>query len=534
MFRKVFGRVKGYQLKFGNPGNSTRGMGNGSTSYKTADKIPGSIDDLKGLLEAAFEGSSDFIIREISLGKEPVRSVIIVFIDGLVNMQLINSDILRPLMTDPDASGTKGEPSLELLKKRIITSCEIGDILDIQQALDAILSGDVVLFLENEKTALKVNMRDWEKRNIEEPQSDAVIRGPREGFTETLHTNMSLLRRIIKNSSLRFEKMKVGEQTNTDICICYIKGIADEQVVKSIRKRISRIETAAVLESGYIEEYIEEYPYSIFPTVGNSEKPDIIAGKILEGRVAILCDGSPFVLTVPYLFVEAIQASEDYYTKFIYTLPMRFVRILALFITLMLPAFYVALVCFHQDVIPYKLLLTMAASKEGIPFPPLLEALMMVITFELLREAGIRMPRAIGQAVSIVGALVIGDSAVKAGLISTPMVIIISLTAITSFIVNKLSYALLIIRIILMLAANVIGIYGIMLVFIVLVIRLCSLKPFGVDYMTPFIPLNMIGLRDTFMRFPLKAMFLRPKELAPDFSEESRLRSNMKKGANKV
>jgi spore germination protein KA len=259
-----------------------------------------------------------------------------------------------------------------------------------------------------------------------------------------------------------------------------------------------------------------------------------VAAKVLEGRVAILCDGTPFVLTVPYLLVEAIQSSEDYYSRSVYSIMNRFIRLLALFITSFLPAYYVALVNFHQDIIPYKLLLTMTASREGIPFSALIEALIMVITFELLREAGVRMPRAIGQAVSIVGALVIGDAAVKAGLVSTPMVIVIAITAISSFIVTPLSSALLIVRIVSMLAANIIGILGVLFASIFFFISMCKTKSFGIDYLSPFTPLSGTDLKDTVVRFPLWAMLTRPKPLTWENSKNAKYRNKRHMKGNKI
>jgi spore germination protein KA len=506
---------------------------NEKQNNKKDSKIPKSIKQTRIILEDRFSECSDFILRELLLGKDSSTHVLIAYIDGLVNKQLINSDILKPIMIEVDSinlsQSFKGKSALNLFKEKLICSSDIQEVNSFDESISSILSGDTMIFMNECDSALKVSLRCWDKRNVEEPATDAVVRGPREGFTETLRTNTTLLRRKIKNSNLKFETMKVGEQTNTEICICYIKGIASDDVIKTVKERIGRIKTGAILESGYIEEFIQDSQLGLFPTVGNSEKPDIVAGKILEGRVAILCDGTPFVLTVPYLFVESIQSSEDYYTRSIYATMSRFVRILALVITTFLPAFYVALVTFHQDIIPYKLLLTMTASREGIPFPALTEALIMVITFELLREAGIRMPRAIGQAVSIVGALVIGDAAVKAGLVSTPMVIVIAITAISSFVVSSIAGTLLFMRIVLMLAANIMGILGILLISIVFFIHMCQLKSFGVNYLSPFTPLSSSDLKDTFVRVPLWAMFTRPKELTWEHGGNAKFRNRHKK-----
>lgn len=504
-------------------------------STREADKISKSLIEIRTELESRFSECSDFVTREIKIGKGRSISILISFIDGMVNKQLINSDILRPLMIEFNEIETrqdlKDNSILYVLEEKLICSCRIEEVFSFDESIDSILSGDTLIYINGCDMALKAGLRGWDKRGVIEPTTDSVVRGPREGFTETLRTNTALLRRKIKNSNLKLETMKVGEQTKTDVCICYIKGIANEEVVKEVKERIGRIKTDAILESGYIEEFIQDSTFCIFPTVGNTEKPDIAAGKILEGRVAILCDGTPFVLTVPFLFVETIQSSEDYYSRSIYSVMSRFIRAMAIFITTTLPAYYVALVNFHQDIIPYKLLLTMTAARDGIPFSALTEAIIMVVTFELLREAGVRMPKAIGQAVSIVGALVIGDAAVQAGIVSSPMVIVIAITAISSFIVSSLSGALLIMRIVAMIAANVIGILGVLLVSIAFFISMCNIRSFGVNYLSPFTPLSGTDLKDTFIRFPLWAMFTRPKELTWEHGGKAKYRNgHSKKG----
>lgn len=495
------------------------------------ENIPHSIQDLTNRLNEYFDKSMDFVTRDIFIGKYAHHKIIIAFIDGLVDKQLINSDVVQPLVLHGNDIDTDDKNWMTLLQMHYLSSCNIKKTPDLNHVVDAILSGETALFADNEEEAIIISLPKWDKRSIEESPSDAVVRGPREGFTETLSTNISLLRRKIKNTNLKFEPYKLGEQTNTNICISYIQGIVNEDLLNNVREKIKHIKTDAILESGYIEEFIEKSPFTIFPTVGNTEKPDIAASKLLEGRIAILSDGTPFVLTVPYLLVEVLQSSEDYYSRSIYSVITRFLRILAILITSLLPAYYVALVSFHQDVIPYKLLLTMTASKEGIPFSALAEALIMIVTFELLREAGVRMPRAIGQAISIVGALVIGDAAVKAGLISTPMVIVIAITAITGFIVFPLVNAFLIIRIATTLAASVIGILGILLVSVGFFIHLCSLDSFGVNYLSPFTPLSSSDMKDTFVRFPIWAMFTRPKTLTWEHGGRAKYRNRpFKKG----
>jgi spore germination protein KA len=492
--------------------------------HPVSDPVPASVAEVQKILQDAFHNSSDLVFREIYSAN---GRLLLVYLDGLSDRALMNADILKPLMQEarefPEGKHPAG-PMVSWLKESIIHYSNVSEVHDLAKSIDEILSGDAMLFIDGADTALSVKSRKWEKREIQEPPNEAVVSGPREGFIETLATNTALLRRIIKNTNLVFEKTQLGRQTKTDVCICYIHGIANDKLIESVRERISQISVDAILESGYIEEFIEAAPFSIFPTIGRSEKPDVVASKILEGRVAILCAGTPIVLTVPYLFIESIQSPEDYYARYVYSITMRPLRMVAAFITSMLPAYYVALVCFHQDVIPFKLLMTMMGSRDGIPFSSLVEALIMIVTFEIIREAGVRMPRPIGQAVSIVGALVIGDAAVNAGLVSTPMVIVIALTAITSFIVTPISGAMLLVRLGAVIAASTMGILGIVLFSVAVFAHMCSLKSFGVPYMSPFAPTSGMDLKDTFIRFPIWAMLTRPESLAGRKGQKNRFR----------
>jgi spore germination protein KA len=245
----------------------------------------------------------------------------------------------------------------------------------------------------------------WEKRAVQEPASEMGIRGPKEGFIESISVNRSLIRRKIKNENLVFEKKSIGRQTNTKVNFVYIEGIVSNEVLEELRKRFSKIDIDAILDTGSLEEYIEDSHISPISTVGNTQKPDIVASKILEGRVAILCDGSPQVLTVPHLFIEMIQTSEDYYSRPYIATVMRLVRVIALVTSIFFPAFYVALGTFHQEMIPSVFLITMAGADLGTPFPAFLESFLMLVSFELLKESGTRMPKTLGSAISIVGAL---------------------------------------------------------------------------------------------------------------------------------
>ncbi|WP_242863244.1 spore germination protein [Caloranaerobacter ferrireducens] len=488
-----------------------------SQYYTKTEKIPRSIESVKAKLKEIFSDSSDFVLREIVMGENSEVKILVAFIDGLTNKQTVNTNILKALMIESRISNlnrvVNKETIIDILKENLLSIGDLKIISDFKQTVDDILSGDTVIYIDGKTVAFKADTKGWESRGVEEPDTEAVVRGPREGFTETLRTNTALLRRKIRNPKLKFEMIKLGEQTNTEVCICYIKGIANPDIIETVKRRLEKIKIDAILESGYIEEFIEDEPFSLFPTVGNSEKPDVVAAKLLEGRIAILCDGTPFALTVPYLLIETIQASEDYYSRPYFASIARFARVLAFLGSVILPSFYVALISFHADVIPFKLLLSVSASREGLPTSAFTEALLMVLSFELLREAGVRMPRPIGQAVSIVGALVLGEAAVKAGLVSNLMIMVTALTAISSFVVPPMGGTIPILRVLFLIPANTLGFMGLFLSIFVVLIHLCSLRSFGVPYTSPFAPLDGMGLKDSIVRFPIWSMITRPKAI---------------------
>ncbi|MBZ4687519.1 MAG: spore germination protein [Clostridiales bacterium] len=461
--------------------------------------------------------SNDINIREFSFGYEEKVDAAIIFVDGMVEKTTINESIIKPLMYDSHLFTPKESQtittSIDLIQRSMISVGDVKKVDSFDELVDDCLYGDTVLLIDGSHEALVISTKGWESRGVQEPKTEAVVRGPREGFTETLRTNTTLLRRKIRDPNFIFESMQLGQRTKTSVCLAYIKGIVNPKLVEEVRRRLKRIKTDAILESGYIEEFIEDAPFSPFATVANSEKPDVIAAKLLEGRVAILVDGTPMVLTVPMLFIESFQSAEDYYSRPYYASLIRTLRFIAYTITILAPAVYVALTTYHQESIPTPLLITMAAAREGTPFPAIVEALMMGTIYEILWEAGIRLPRPVGSAISIVGALVIGESAVSAGLIGAPMVIVVALTAITSFVVPAQSDTATMLRFVLTVFASVLGAFGIMIVLLGVLIHLSALRSFGTPYFSPLAPLSPRDLKDVFARVPLWAMFTRPRTI---------------------
>lgn len=477
--------------------------------------------------------NNDLIIREFNIGADLKIKAFLCCIDGLVNKELINEYIEKSLMININltdyADKLPQDNILDIIEKSIINITNIKKNRYLDNLIMAVLSGNTVLFVDGAVAALNMGIRDFKSRAIEQSDTEVTIRGSREGFTEVLDINTSMLRRRIKNRDFIIEKQTLGVQTNTDIAIAYVEGIVNKKVLVEVKERLKGIKIDIVLESGYIEQLIEDNPLSLFATIGNSEKPDKVAAKILEGRVAILCDGTPFVLTVPHVFIENFQISQDYYSRAYISSFMRLIRLLAFLVSLTTPALYVALTTFHQEMIPTIFLITAAAAREGIPFPTLVESLIMGMMFELIRESGLRLPRQIGQAVSIVGALVIGEAAVQAGIISAPMVIIGALTGISSFIIPSLIDAILFFRIIFTLLSGVFGLYGFIIGGLVMLAHMCSLRSFGTPYLAPIAPFIWQGLKDSFIRFPLWLMETRSKSI----SEENVTRQGVSQGPKK-
>ncbi|WP_334077563.1 spore germination protein [Paenibacillus sanfengchensis] len=493
-------------------------------------RIQQNIEANQAHLKSTLGKSDDVIFREFELNTKKTVKVLICFINGIVNLDFINKNIIKSVMEPLELADLNGSQfssrMIKVFKNHILSAAELKEADCMDKVIDAILSGETALFIDGCDSALTISTQGFESRSIEEPKTESVVRGPREGFTEVLQVNTSLIRRKIKNPQLIFENLVLGKQTRTTICVGYLDGIANPQIIQEVKQRLNRIDTDAILESGYIEEFIKDHPYSPFATVGNSEKPDIVVAKLLEGRVAILCDGTPFVLTVPHLFVENLQNSEDYYSLPFLSSGIRLLRFAAFSISIFTPAFYVAISSFHQEMIPTVMLITMAASLEGTPFPAAYEAVLMGIVFELLREAGVRMPRPVGQAISIVGALVIGEAAVNAGVVSAPMVIVIAITAISSFIVTTLYNVIVLFRFFILILASTVGVYGILIGTFILLAHMCSLRSFGAPYLAPVAPIIWNELKDSLIRAPHWLMKSRPRSIT--WSDSTRQRISLK------
>jgi spore germination protein KA/spore germination protein len=473
------------------------------------------------VLRRLFTDCSDVSIRKFQI--QGGIDALIVFVDGMINTQSLE-DALRSIMTIKG-----GEDATSRIQEQILPVSQLKAADNYGELLDGVLSGDTALLVDNDNRALLIGLRGGKQRSVSEPETESVIRGPREGFVENLRTNTSLLRRKIKTPRLKIKPLTVGRESNTNVVVCYMEDIANPALVEEVVKRIKKIDIGGVLESGFVEEFIQDNYKSPFPQLTYTERPDAVAAALLQGRVAIMVDGTPMAMIAPFVFWEILLSTEDYFERYQISTLLRWLRYVFLLLSLITPAFYVAITTFHQDLLPTSLMLSVATARESIPFPAIIEALIMEVTFEALREAGIRLPKAVGSAVSILGALVVGQAAVDAGIVSAPMVIVVSLTGIASFTIPRFGGAIAIrmLRFPLMIAAAIFGLFGILLCILIIVGHLASLRSFGVPYLSPVSPLSVQDLKDALVRSPWPNLNMRPSYL--DVLDEQRVGESIRR-----
>lgn len=471
----------------------------------------------------AIGNNGDVEFREFTIRGTGTRAAI-VFVDGLMDSDLMDTHLIRPLMLVgiPEAEQENFNHSSDAIKayvsSQMLPVSEIKHVGGLLELVQAVLAGTPGLLVEGMQGAFLVGSAKGKSRSLEEPLSEALLRGPRIGFTERLSDNTGLLRLHGKNESLLLTRFEVGNRVKKDLVIAYMKDIADPKLVDEVVTRIQKIEIDDPLESGYIEQLIEENVMSPFQQIQNTERPDRVIGALLEGRVAILLDGTPYALIVPVTFSMLLQSPEDYYERWISGSFVRLLRFLSALLALLAPALYISFISFHPGLIPTKLALTIIESRQGVPFPSLIEALIMEVAIEILREAGIRLPKPIGPAMGIVGGLIIGDAAVNAGIVSPFLVIVVAVTAISSFTIPVYSagITLRVLRFTAMFFAAVLGLFGVVMFFLLLCSHLVILKSFGVPYASPMVPYGISDLKDFLIRFPLKVMKKRPQMLKPN------------------
>lgn len=456
-------------------------------------------EKIKEKFFSVFSDMTDFSVRELVFGK---TKLYIAYLVGFSSREYMNKYLIEPI------SRAYASKETSVAISSLITNIKIEMLKDFSAAKDAVLAGNAVLFgdIHEESFGISVFTKNDTGRSPNEPDTENVIRGAHEGFTESGENNVVLLRRRIHSEKLKRKSFSVGNITKTDVSVLYMEGIAKESIIADVCKRISDIRTDAVLDSGYVEIFIQDGKIPFYPTVGNSERPDKVAAKLMEGRAAIIVDGSPVVLTVPYLFCEAFQVTEDYSKSPWYATFIRLLRFVSYLVALYLPALFVALFVRHKEILPETLLNSVSEAREKLPFSLFWEVLVIFLIFEAVREVGLRMPKAIGSAIGLVGPLLLGDSAIKAGITSAPVLIVVALAAVCNFIVPPYMNTNILYRFFMIIISGALGFFGFFLVLTASVMMLCAKSSFGTPYLSPFAPIDPWGLRDFIFMAPLWAM----------------------------
>ncbi|MEW6229168.1 MAG: spore germination protein [Bacillota bacterium] len=479
-----------------------------------AKELEANLDAMKRVLHYGL--NADVIVREFDIPTCPPTRAVIVFMEGLSSKEIIDWAILQPLMLisnleeDRDASDV-----LRLVERKLLPGNQVTRKDNLRGAVEGIIAGTTVLFVDGYDIALEVETKAWEHRGVGRPTAEMVVRGPQEAFNETLKNNVALVRRRMRTPDLVNEMLKVGTVSRVDCAVLYVEGIANPKLAAEVKRRINGIRTDHVQDTGVLEQFIEDRPFVLIPQIQSTERPDRMAAFLAEGHVGILLDGSPFGLVVPTTFWSLLHAAEDHFLRWPFGTFLRLVRLLGLAVTLLLPAAYIAMTNFHPEMIPTDLLLAIAATRERVPFPTAVEVLVMEGSFELIREAGIRVPGVIGPTLGIVGALILGQAAVAASIVSPILVIIVAITALGSFAVPNfnMAFAARITRFAYIFLAAAFGFYGIAVGVFVQIMIYVNTRSFGVPFMSPVAPFARSS-GDLVLRYPSWTMEVRPPFLA--------------------
>ena len=447
-------------------------------------------------VRALSQNSTDLLERQIEVSGVPVA---ILMCEGMVNLQLFTQILVRPL-TELSLENADGEAVARWVSRETVLSGDQKEFFTYDELFSFLMAGFVVLLIDGVDRGIACGMQGYSFRSVSEPSSEMNITGSREGFVEPIRVNQTMIRRRLRSPSLKFEMYPIGEKSRTDICLVYLTDTADPRMVEEVKRRLGKLSSDILLSQGYLRPYLEGQPLSPFSSVGTTERPDTLCAKINEGRIGILVDGTPFALVVPYLFEEHFQSMDDYSYRPYYGSFIRLLKYFAFLLSIFLPGGYVAITSFSPEMLPDSLLFNIAASEQQTPFSMMTEALVLHLIYEIMREAGLRLPRPVGHAVSIIGALVIGDAAVKAGIIGSSMVMVVALTALSSFVVPSLYEPAAILKLVFILVGGTWGLFGISVGFVLLLTNLCALESLGVPIMAPLSPCAPADLRDGLWR----------------------------------
>ena len=447
-------------------------------------------------VRALSQNSTDLLERQIEVSGVPVA---ILMCEGMVNLQLFTQILVRPL-TELSLENADGEAVARWVSRETVLSGDQKEFFTYDELFSFLMAGFVVLLIDGVDRGIACGMQGYSFRSVSEPSTEMNITGSREGFVEPIRVNQTMIRRRLRSPSLKFEMYPIGEKSRTDICLVYLTDTADPRMVEEVKRRLGKLSSDILLSQGYLRPYLEGQPLSPFSSVGTTERPDTLCAKINEGRIGILVDGTPFALVVPYLFEEHFQSMDDYSYRPYYGSFIRLLKYFAFLLSIFLPGGYVAITSFSPEMLPDSLLFNIAASEQQTPFSMMTEALVIHLIYEIMREAGLRLPRPVGHAVSIIGALVIGDAAVKAGIIGSSMVMVVALTALSSFVVPSLYEPAAILKFVFILVGGTWGLFGISVGFVLLLTNLCALESLGVPIMAPLSPCAPADLRDGLWR----------------------------------
>lgn len=464
--------------------------------------LTGSLSEELLFLRQAFQESADLTIREFCLSG---RRAAVVSIDNMIDKQVLAEGILQPMLSKPFVGSP--EEYLDFIREKVLYTADLGELTSYEQVEAAIMSGSVVILLDGCSRALSLGIQGFASRSVSEPESDVVQRGSKEGFVEAMRVNMTLIRRRLKNPRLKFETMTIGSTGRTEIALCYLTNAVSPRILKTLRQRLKQADVKTVLAAGYLVPFLEEKKdFSFFSGVGVSERPDTVCGKLTEGRIAVLVDGVPSVLIVPYLFAEYFQTLDDYSNRAYFATFTRLLKYVAFLISILLPGLFTALGTFDPEMFPSLLLNKIAASIAATPLSLTAETVLILFVYEIMREAGLRMPQPLGYAVSIVGGLVVGDTAVNAGLIGAPTLMVVAVTAISSYVIPNLYAPSCILRFLFAVMGGIFGIWGIAVLFSMVLINLCAKTSFGIPFMSPLTPFSAKAFRDVILRAGWKTL----------------------------
>lgn len=457
--------------------------------------------------------NEDIVFRELFIND---ITLYVAYIDGLIDSSAASDYLIKPLKQENCFKVAKSEKDIiKLIDDGNVYFVNQSKQININDVISDILNGSTAIIFDGEKTAFTFNIYGFEKRSITEPSGETSIKGSRDSFVETLRTNTSTVRRKIKSHNLKIEKVTIGQRTKTKVDIFYMNGITDKKMVEDLKNKLLSINEDVVLSTGFIEEYIIDNKYITFPQIIYTQRPDKFCADIVEGRVGIIVDGLPDAFIIPATLLQCLQAVDDYSQDFIVSSILRILRFILMFVTIFLPGYFIAITTFHQGLIPSELAIFIKSSKEGVPFPTFLETSIMLIAFEILTEAGLRLPKAIGQTVSIVGAVIIGQAAVNARLVSPTVVVVIAITAISGYAMpnQDFSNATRLWRIIVVVLSSILGLFGTFLGAFFLLMLLCNMEAFSVPYLAPFVSTENQNLQDSIIRLPIPLQKKRPINL---------------------